>query len=155
MPHGRVERSWDSRQSGIRPTLVLVLRRGTGDRPVVRPVSPAVAARALVTGTYAAGELRRYWAFGATLALGTGLGPAHPAIGAAAEQFARSHRCVEVELPARPGTPLVEIVDLAERAAGGADAAGDTAYDARGDDTRGGGAGAEPQVRKPMTEVGA
>ncbi|MEW1952676.1 hypothetical protein [Terrabacter sp. NPDC080008] len=118
MPHGRVERRWDSRQSGIRPTLVVVLRRGSGERPVVRRVSPEVAARDLVAGTYAAGELRRYWAFSATLALGTGLGPAHPAIDAQAERLARSHRCVEVELPARPGTPLAEIVDLAERAPG-------------------------------------
>lgn len=158
MPHGRVERPWDSRQSGIRPTLVLVLRRGSGDRPTVRPVPPEVAARALVTGTYAAGELRRYWAFSATLALGTGLGPSHPCIGAEADRLARSHPCVEVELPARPGTPLAEIVDLARGVADGAGRPGDTAYDtacdAHGDDTRGG-TGADPQVRPRMTEVGA
>lgn len=159
MPHGRIEQHWDRRQSEIEPTLVLVLRRGSGQRPVARPVSPEVAARSLVAGTYAAGELRRYWAFAATLALGTGLGPAHPAIAAEAERLVRSHRCVEVELPARPGTPLVEIVDLAERATGpgGHTApgwAGDTAYDARRDDTRDE-TGAAPQARPRTTEVRA
>jgi hypothetical protein len=75
-----------------------------------------VAARALVAGTYAAGELRRYWAFAATLALGTGLGPAHPAIVGEAERLAQSVPCLEVMLPARPGTALAEIVDLCEGA---------------------------------------
>ena len=88
MPHGRVEQPWDGREHAIRPSLLLVLRRGTAERPTVRPVPPAVAARALVAGTYAAGELRRYWAFAATLALGTGLGPAHPAIVGEAERLA-------------------------------------------------------------------
>ncbi|MGO4600502.1 hypothetical protein [Terrabacter sp. 2YAF2] len=114
MPHGRVEQPWEGRQHAIRPSLLLVLRRGTAERPTVRPVPPAVAARALVAGTYAAGELRRYWAFSATLALGTGLGPAHPAIVVEAERLARSVPCLEVMLPARPGTALAEIVDLCE-----------------------------------------
>ena len=115
MPHGRVERPWDRREPWVRPSLVLVLRRGLGERATARPVPRDEAARALVAGTYAAGELRRYWAFAATLALGTGRGPAHPAIGREAEHLAGEARCVEVVLPARPGTPLVELVDLAER----------------------------------------
>jgi hypothetical protein len=114
MPHGRVEQPWEGRQHAIRPSLLLVLRRGTAEQPTVRPVSPAVAARALVAGTYAAGELRRYWAFSATLALGTGLGPAHPAIVGEAERLAQSVPCLEVMLPARPGTSLAEIVDLSD-----------------------------------------
>ena len=113
MPHGRVEQPWDSRQDSIVPTLVLVLRRGTGDKAALRPIPPAVAVRALVTGTYAAGELRRYWAFAATLALGTGLGPAHPEIVSGAERLARSVPCVEVVLPGRPVVSLAELVDLA------------------------------------------
>jgi hypothetical protein len=116
MPHGRVEQAWAGREPWIRPSLVLVLRRGLGERATVQPVPPAVAARALVAGTYAAGELRRYWAFAATLALGTGLGPAHPAIEQEAQRLAQGARCVEVVLPARPGTSLVEVVDLAEKA---------------------------------------
>ena len=86
-----------------------------GDRATARPVPRDEAARALVAGTYAAGELRRYWAFAATLALGTGRGPAHPAIEREAERLAGEARCVEVVLPARPGTSLVELVDLVER----------------------------------------
>ena len=115
MPHRRVEQPWEGRQQVIRPSLLLVLRRGNGERPIVRPVPPEVAARALVAGTYAAGELRRYWAFAATLALGTGLGPPHPAIVGEAERLAQSIPCLEVMLPARPGTPLAEIVDLSDR----------------------------------------
>lgn len=115
MPHGRVERPWDRREPWVRPSVVLVLRRGLGDRATARPVPRDEAARALVAGTYAAGELRRYWAFAATLALGTGRGPAHPAIEREAERLAGEARCVEVVLPARPGTSLVELVDLVER----------------------------------------
>ncbi|HET9631007.1 MAG TPA: hypothetical protein VFP73_01330 [Terrabacter sp.] len=115
MPHGRVERPWEGREPSVRPSLLLVLRRGTAERPTVRPVSPETASRALVTGTYAAGELRRYWAFAATLALGTGLGPAHPAVVGEAERLARCVPCVGVVLPAHPGTSLAEIVDLARR----------------------------------------
>jgi len=117
MPHGRVEQPWDGTLPAMTPSLLLVLRRGSGARPTVMPVPPAVAARALATGTYAAGELRRYWAFAATLALGTGLGPAHPSIVGESERLARSLHCVEVVLPARPGTSLVELVDRAEHTA--------------------------------------
>lgn len=115
MPHGRVEQPWENRLGAIRPSLLLVLRRGTGDRPMVQPVSREAAERALVTGTYAAGELRRYWAFAATLALGTGLGPAHPPIGAQAAQLAASSPCFEVVLPGRPVASLAQIVELVER----------------------------------------
>ena len=45
---------------------------------MIRPLSPDEAARALVAGTYMAGELRRFWPFAATLALATGIGPVHP-----------------------------------------------------------------------------
>ena len=47
-------------------------------KPRSGPSSPAEAARALVAGTYMAGELRRFWPLAATLALATGIGPAHP-----------------------------------------------------------------------------
>ena len=51
------------------------------------PRSQPQAARSLVAGTYMAGELRRYWAFAATLALGTGLGASHPPVAAIAESL--------------------------------------------------------------------
>ena len=56
MPHGRVEQPWDGTLPAMTPSLLLVLRRGSGARPTVMPVPPAVAARALATGTYAGGE---------------------------------------------------------------------------------------------------
>ncbi|EWT01757.1 hypothetical protein N865_07685 [Intrasporangium oryzae NRRL B-24470] len=113
MPHGRVERPWAERAPSVEPSLVLVLRRGTGEAPTVRWIPPGDAVRSLTTGTYAAGELRRYWAFAAALALGTGLGPAHPPIEGHAERLAASVRCAEVVLPATPVVSLEELVDLA------------------------------------------
>ena len=56
------------------PRSLVVLERGERS-PHTPPVNSAAAARALVTSTYMAGELRRYWAFAATLAAGTGAGP--------------------------------------------------------------------------------
>lgn len=115
MPHGRREQPWDLRAGAVSPGTVLVLRRGAGETPVTRPLTTAETARVLTAGTYAAGELRRYWAFAATLALGTGLGPAHPPVFGAAMELADSVPCVEVVLPGTPGTPLTTLVELASR----------------------------------------
>jgi hypothetical protein len=88
-----------------------VLSRGDGDAAEVTPIDPDAAARELVGGTYAAGELRRYWAWAATLALGTGLGPAHPPVAAVADALAGSVPVLGVRLPRTAGTTLGEIVD--------------------------------------------
>lgn len=117
MPHGRVEQVWPVREPALRPSLVLVLSRGNGPHTTVSPTSSEAAARTLTAGTYAAGELRRYWSFAATLALGTGLGPAHPAVAEQARHLTRQGRCVEVVLASRPDASLAEIVDLARRTA--------------------------------------
>jgi hypothetical protein len=94
--HGRVELAFADRVPALAPDRLMVLERG----PVteVSDISPAEAARALVTGTYAAGELRRYWAFAATLALATGLGPAHPPIGEVAVAYAQRLPCARVRV---------------------------------------------------------
>jgi len=110
MPHGRRESQWPSRLESIETEHLLVLRRGTDSRPTVRAIGVEAAARELTAGTYAAGELRRYWAFAATLALGTGLGPAHSPIAHAARQLAQGAQCSVVVLPAAPGGTLAEIV---------------------------------------------
>lgn len=115
MPHGRVEQPWAVREPTLWPTLVLVLSRGSDARTTVRPVSNEAAARTLTAGTYAAGELRRYWSFAATLALGTGLGPAHPAVGERARHLSQRVNCAEVVLASRPDAGLAEIVELASR----------------------------------------
>jgi hypothetical protein len=52
----------------------------------------------LVAGTYAAGELRRYWQFCATLALATGMGPAHPPVSEVAHDFAHRLPCVRARV---------------------------------------------------------
>jgi hypothetical protein len=57
------------------------------------PIWDDAASRSLITGTLMAGELRRYWAFGATLAAATGLGPAQPAIERVARRLTSSLPC--------------------------------------------------------------
>jgi hypothetical protein len=90
------------RLPSLDPDRLVVLERGPGCS--VEPVAPGEAARVLVAGTYAAGELRRYWAFAATLALATGLGPAHPPIERVAAEYAHRLPCVRVR-----GTLPVEV----------------------------------------------
>src|SRR6266568_3277522 len=78
MPHGRRETAMPGRVAVLAPDRLVVLERGSDATASVRPCDQEVAARSLVTGTYMAQELRRYWAFAATLAAGTGIGPPHP-----------------------------------------------------------------------------
>lgn len=96
MPHGRRESPLPGRVPFLEPDRVVVLRRGISPLPAVQPVPWERAARALVAGTYMAGELRRYWGFAATLALGFGRGDVHPPVEAAARALARRLPCIEV-----------------------------------------------------------
>jgi hypothetical protein len=57
-----------------------------------------------------AGELRRYWAFAATLALGTGLGGIHPPVQEIADTLSTRLPCLQVTLGDRPGAPLRELL---------------------------------------------
>jgi hypothetical protein len=104
MPHGRREAPWPDRVDELVPDLVLVLRRGTGEAATAAPCPPDEAARFLIAGTYMAGELRRYWAFAATLALGTGRGGIHPAVERVARALTTNLPCVEVVLGEHRGT---------------------------------------------------
>jgi hypothetical protein len=106
MPHGRREVPWPGRADGLVPDCVLILRRGNGQSPTVAACEPQDAARLLVAGTYMAGELRRYWAFAAALALGTGTGDVHPAVAGTAAILSTGLPCLQVTLGDRPGTPL-------------------------------------------------
>jgi len=106
MPHGRREVPWARRADGLVPDRVLILRRGKDRSPTVAPCDSQDAARFLVAGTYMAGELRRYWAFAATLALGTGAGDIHPAVAGTAAMLSTGLPCLQVTLGDRPGTPL-------------------------------------------------
>jgi len=110
MPHGRRELPWPGRADRLTPARLAVLVRGSGGAPVVAPCDPAEAARTLTAGTYMAGELRRYWAFAAALALGTGVGAPHPPIEAVSAALTRGTDCVKVALGDRSGAPLRDLL---------------------------------------------
>jgi hypothetical protein len=114
MPHGRQEAPMRDRAPSLVPERVIVLERGTVDRPSLEPCSPEAAARALVTSTYMAGELRRYWAFAATLSAGTGQGPAHPPVADIASRMAGALPCYILALGRRPGASLSAALDVVE-----------------------------------------
>lgn len=103
MPHDRRETAWPRRASQLTPDQLVVLARSRRPAPAVEPCAPTEAARFLVAGTYMAGELRRYWGFAATLALGTGLGPPHPPIEPIAAALSSRLPCRKVTLGDRAG----------------------------------------------------
>jgi hypothetical protein len=94
--HGRHLEAFGTRVEALAPDRLVVLERGRTTE--IAETEPEHAARALVCGTYAAGELRRYWAFAATLALGTGLGPAHPPIAEVAAAYAGRLPCIRARV---------------------------------------------------------
>jgi hypothetical protein len=114
MPHGRAEVAWNGRLASLEPDRVVVLRRGVGDFAHVRPCDTATIARSLITGTYMAGELRRFWSLAATLTAGTGLGPPHPPVAQVAHALASRLPGVEISLPRRPGVRLMDLLSRVE-----------------------------------------
>jgi hypothetical protein len=114
MPHGRAERRMERRATAMIPDVLVALRRGTDDDPSVHQCDEAAVARSLVTGTYMAGELRRFWSFAATLAAGTGLGPAHPPVERIAAILAARLPCVEIVLSRDPGIGLAQLLNRME-----------------------------------------
>lgn len=94
----------------LRPDRVVVVRRGSGDRGVIRALDPAIAVRSLVGGVYVAPQLRRYWGFAAALALGLDLGPVHPPVEVVAQTLATGMPCFELVLPVRPSPE--EVLDI-------------------------------------------
>jgi hypothetical protein len=117
MPHGRSEIALAGRVGSITPTALVVLERGDVSAPTLVSRSRDTAARSLVTSTYMAGELRRYWSYAATLTLGTGFGPSHPAVTAVAEAFAAALPCFTLQLGDRPSGRLSELLDATRIAA--------------------------------------
>jgi len=103
--HGRRELRWDGQVPALRPDLVVVVRRG-GAGPRVHETDPELAARALVAGTYAAGELRRFWTLSAVVGLATGTGPVHPDVAGVARRLTGRLPCLELELGTSPGASL-------------------------------------------------
>lgn len=113
-PHGRTEYPLPGRVSQLDPQRLVVLRRAQAGSPAqAGPVSPQEAARELVASTYMAGELRRFWQFSASLALATGLGPAHPDVAGVASVIASRIPCTELRLGQPSATPVAELLTLA------------------------------------------
>lgn len=115
--HGRREVAWPGLASErVLPQAVVVARRGD-DVTRVRRIAPEDAARQLVAGTYAAGELRRFWSLAAMLALADDRGPSAPPVAAVAEELTSRLPCFEVRLGADRRTDLgVLLADLLEGA---------------------------------------
>jgi hypothetical protein len=84
----------------------VVLSRGDAPHATVRPTTPAAACREIVAGTFAAGELRRFWPLAASLCLSTDRGPAVPPVELVAARLVGDLPCVEVRLGRVPGDPL-------------------------------------------------
>ena len=102
--HGRREHRWPGRLASACPQLVVVVRRDDRGATRVRPVSDAAAARALVGGTYAAGELQRFWPLVAHLAL-AGEGPVHVPLRHTAARLTGDLPCYELTLGGEPPAP--------------------------------------------------
>jgi hypothetical protein len=109
MPHGRREMPLTARAASLRPAAVVVLERGDSVRSALVPCPPETAARTLVTSTYIAGELRRFWPLAAELAAGTGRGPAHPSVAEVASRLTAALPCWTLRL-GRDGARLGELM---------------------------------------------
>ena len=94
----------------LTPDRIVILRRAPDEPFRTAPCDPDTAARALVTGTYMAGELRGYWVVAATLAAATGLGPAQPQVDEVARRFASELPCLEVVVPNESGLRLADLL---------------------------------------------
>jgi hypothetical protein len=117
IPHGRRETAMRGRVEALTPDSLVLLQRLPADQPSLLPCTPVTAGRSLVTSTYMAGELRRYWAFAATLSAGTGLGPAHPPVTDVASAFAARLPSFSLSLGKRPGAHLSELLGSLEAVA--------------------------------------
>ncbi len=112
--HGRVEVAAGGRVPALMPDRVVVVRRGVTGSAELRPCPAAEVVRSLVTGTYMAGELRRYWPLASTLAAATGLGPSAPPVESVAETVASLLPGLELTLPSRPGARLARLLEPVE-----------------------------------------
>jgi hypothetical protein len=118
MPHDRREAPWPARVDKMVPDVIVVLQRHGAETTTAMACDPADAAKTLTAGTYMAGELRRYWAFASTVALGTGLGDIHPRIEEVARALTADIPCWGVSLGEKGDASLEHL--LAPRLADGA-----------------------------------
>jgi hypothetical protein len=97
MPHGRREMRFPGRVHHMKPRAVVVTRGEPGG-PALEACTVDETTRSLVAGTYVAGELRRYWAFAATMSAGTGAGLVHPGVERTATGLCASLPCIRLRL---------------------------------------------------------
>jgi len=114
MPHGRRETQLPGRVGELEPDCVVVLQRDGHTSRRVQRCDAGTAARALISNTYMAGELRRYWGFAAALSAGSGIGPAHPPIVEVSATFAQRLPCFEVVLSNGQGVRLGQLLGSKE-----------------------------------------
>jgi hypothetical protein len=110
MPHGRGECALPARVDKLQADQVVVLRRAASGPADIDVISSDRAAEVLVAGTYMAGELRRYWPFAATLALGTGFGPVHPPVQEVALTLTRRLPARAITLGTPPAPALADLL---------------------------------------------
>jgi hypothetical protein len=110
MPHGRTELPLTRRVPALDPSCILTLYRGADEHSTLVPCPPETAARALITNTYMAGELRRYWPYAAALAAATGYGPAHPPVARVAAELTWSLPCWSLMLGREGDTNLDDVL---------------------------------------------
>ena len=97
-------------QAGLAPDLVVSVVRGRDQCARLTPAPDSDVARALVTGTYLAGELRRYWGYAAALSAGSLQGPAHPDVTGVAARLTTDSPCSTLALPCEPGARLTDVL---------------------------------------------
>lgn len=106
--HDRREHLWTRWVPTLEPSVVVVVRRGHGPRPVIRDLHRDAARRSLVAGTFCAGELRRFWPLAATLALANGTTVPVPPVESIADELVHRLPCLELTLGERPVSSLGE-----------------------------------------------
>jgi hypothetical protein len=97
--HGRRESAFVDRLPCVTPDRVIAVSLSESAAEAhLQPLSAESARRVLVTGTYMAGELRRYWPFAAALTAATGLGPSAAPVAAVARQLTGALPCFSLTL---------------------------------------------------------
>jgi hypothetical protein len=113
--HGRTEARWPGRVPELTPALVVAVRRSGGTPrpgPAVCTLDAAAAARNLVAGTYAAGELQRFWPLAASLSLATGRGRVHPPVAETARRLTDRLRCLQLDVAGHAGQSLASLLSV-------------------------------------------
>jgi hypothetical protein len=115
--HGRRESIMTRRAFALEPDCVVVLRRAPSGETSLSRCPEEAAVHSLVSSTYMAGELRRYWPFAATLSAATRLGPPHAPVADVAAVLASNLPCFELRLGSSPRTGLASLLVAAKEPA--------------------------------------